>query len=110
MAWPRRIGGEVRRQWLTCCGASPGHRRGTGGARSAELRVWTEVWWPLAGSFVSFISFLSWGPVRACSTGLHYYASVSSSEKWGVGSCWREADWGGESVSSSFQVVSSLCG
>src|SRR5205809_760313 len=87
-----------RGAWESRTGLFGRSATGTGGVRSTELRVWTEVWWPLAGSFVSFISFLSWGQcaraarafLRAGSlwrAGLHYYASVSSSEKWGVGSC-----------------------
>ena len=50
-----------RGEWERGTGFFGSGATGTGGARSAELRVWTEVWWPLAGSFVSFISFLSWG-------------------------------------------------
>src|SRR6266581_6400373 len=50
-----------RGEWERGTGFFGSGATGTGGARSAELRVWTEVWWPLAGSFVSFISFLPWG-------------------------------------------------
>src|SRR5207247_1167783 len=86
-----------RGEWERGTGLFGRGATGPGGVRGAELRVWTEDWWPLADSFFSFISFLSSGrcaPVaraflRAGSlwrAGLHYYASVSSSDKWGIGS------------------------